>query len=144
MASGGELAPPLCIYDPIVADITNILHPQVNEKERGCPEERGSTGLLARGSIITKLLPPAPASVPTAQISSISVDHCWLQFYSVPSEAVQSEGEGWGQQGEAQQLSTGRNSKLHREPETHCAVAKLTKAVQNVPKPVNILWQRWC
>lgn len=87
--------------------------------------------------------PPAPASVPTARNSSISVDHCWLQLDSVPGKAVQS-GSGGGQQGEPQQLGTGRNSKLQKEPETHCAVAKLTKAVQNVLKPVNTLQQQWC
>lgn len=87
--------------------------------------------------------PPAPASVPTARISSISVDHCWLQLDSVPGKAVRSGGEG-GQQREPQRLGAGRNSKLQREPETHCAVAKLTKAVQNVLKPVNTLQQQWC
>lgn len=46
-------------------------------------------------------------------------------------------------QGEAWRLRTSRTSKLHREPETHCTVTKLTKAVQNVLKPINTLKPRW-
>lgn len=65
----------------------------MDKAERGYPEERGSTGLLTQENV-TKMLPAAPASVPTVRIFSISGDHPWLQLDSVPGKVVQRGGEG--------------------------------------------------
>lgn len=115
----------------------------MDKTERGYPEERGSTRLLARESIITKMSPPAPASVPTACISSISVDHCWLQLDSIPGKAVQSGGEGGSRENHSGSALVGTASYKENLRLT-AQSAKLTKAVQNVLKPVNTLQQQWC
>lgn len=74
MASGGGVAPSLRIYDPTRAGTPNTLHPQVDQMERGYPEVERQYCSLER--IVTQMLSPAPASVPTARIASISGDHC--------------------------------------------------------------------
>lgn len=128
----------MCIYDPIGADTPNILHPRVDETECGCPEERGRAAHPGGSSLrcYLQLLP----------LSSLPASLAFL---------VTTAGSDWTQllvklcNVEARRAA-GRNSKATQEPETHCAVAKLTEAVQNVPKPV-WYWERaargcslWC
>lgn len=103
------------------------------EAAQGCSHGRASS-LRCR----LQLLPLSPLPATLAFLLT-TVGSNWTQFLVKLCKV----GVG-GQQGEPQQLGTGRNSKLQKEPETHCAVAKLTKAVQNVLKPVNTLQQQWC
>lgn len=134
VASGGELAPPLCIYDPIGADIPNTLRVDrqnvatQREAAQGCSP--GRTSSLRR---YLQLLPLSPLPASLAFVVA-TVGSNWTQLLAKLCKV--------GPKGGGQRLGTGGNSKLHRKPKTHCAVAKLTKAVQNVLKPRNTLQQR--